>query len=242
MVICKPFLYKLLFITFFALVSYRGNINIAYCQLDLLEKELEKDSIPKIFGANEKHFFNFLLGFGLMAGPSGKGLPVRYARSGSYNIGLMYRYQWKKNLFCGGDFSYRRFWYLIDQTEQKSFPTTQIYEDERFVFQNLSLNAFLRYKISTPKDKPERLGLFLDFGTGLELPISVSHRLDYEENGESVQQHRTGLRYRRPIYFNSFVRVGYNKIFGRFAVRLIDIFKDVPQLPVLTIGVEVGLY
>ena len=227
-------------IIFIALLFASAN---AFTQEILLEQNVNSDSIRPSRGPNLKNFSHFYIGLGF---PINTNEDVTYTKFGSStNIDFGFRYKRKfTNFFATGfDLGIGSTTYNLSQDVPKTVPDTIINEKEKFRIFSVSPSAYLRFNFGR---RGNYVGNFLDLGTYGDWNIRKLHfTINKNEQDEKVKVETTRLDYMENFSYGFLARAGSNRYVVTAKYRMSDIFKSsyaIPELPRLTVGVEVGLF
>jgi hypothetical protein len=227
-------------IIFIALLFASAN---AFTQEILLEQNVKSDSIRPSRGPNLKNFSHFYIGLGF---PINTNEDVTYTKFGSStNIDFGFRYKRKfTNFFATGfDLGIGSTTYNLSQDVPKTVPDTIINEKEKFRIFSVSPSAYLRFNFGR---RGNYVGNFLDLGAYGDWNIRKLHlTVNENEQDEKVKVETTRLDYMENFSYGFLARAGSNRYVVTAKYRMSDIFKSsyaIPELPRLTVGVEVGLF
>lgn len=226
----------------------------------LLEEDVNADTAEVLTGPNKKKFTHNFYGLGFATGPHNAGSQINYGKSFELTIGR--RIKWRVNNFyaLGLDMSYHLNNYSITQNERKVLPNDSLHDKENLKFHNLSIGFYNRFNFGK---RGNYIGNFLDVGIRFDVPFATSHvttdKLDLAgyNNGRDIKTKTTNLRYIEDYSYSAYVRVGFNKFALTANYRLADLFitdpnlyakynrvgmEKYPELPLLNLGVEMGLH
>jgi len=245
---------KLLIAVFIGIISTGFFLQKESCgQTVLLEQDVNADTIPKMVGPNLKHFSHFYFGYGFVLGADADGSKIKYGSSSDFVYGYRYKRKLSEFYAVGFDLFYHSTAFHLKQDSTKALPNNILHDDkgekEKLTFHNFSLGLYNRFNFGK---RGNYIGNFLDLGARVDWPFSVVHFTKdiYDianiNNGGVVKTKTTRLVYTEPIYYNAFARLGFNKFVITASYRLSDLFKKeydlYPELPVLIMGVEIGLH
>ena len=215
----------------------------------LLHEEVTADTITPTFGPNYRNFLHSFMGYGAtFGGTEGPGTAIRYGNSGNFLFGLRYKYRVSNFFSWGTDAYYSGLFYAIKQDSSKVFPDTLINDKERLTFHNLSIAPYLRFNLE--KKRGNRVGNFIDIGAYGEWTFRLSQFTRNKlPDGRVVRATATGLDYYHALNYGAMARLGFNRWIFFASWRFSDLFKTSkthpflpPELPRLTVGVQVGFY
>ena len=229
-------------------------ISFTNAQDVVLEQDVLGDTIPSEKGQNLKHFSHFYIGgFFPASETEGNGANINYGKS--YGIEFGYRYKRKLLSFysVGYDVNYNLISYNIVQEAGKVFPNTNLHHKELLLINNLEANLYNR--ISFGK-RGNFIKYFIDFGAYGDFAFSNYHLtidkfdIPNEDNAKRTETKNSKLTYLNIYSYGAKVRIGYNRYILTANYRLSDMFKSdfegtfvyYPELPRLTVGLQIGFY
>jgi len=244
---------KIIICVIFFISCEIGVLSVAEGQTVLLEQDVNADTIPELVGPNLKHFSHLYVGYGFVLGADAVGSEIRYGSSSDFVYGYRYKRKLSEFYAVGFDIFYHSTAFHLKQDSTKALPNNILHDDkgekEKLTFHNLSLGLYNRFNFGK---RGNYLGHFLDLGARIDWAFSVVHftkdiyDIANVNNGGVVKTKTTGLVYIKPIYYNVFTRLGFNKFVITASYRLSDLFKEeydlYPELPLLIVGVEIGLH
>jgi len=221
---------------------------LPYCssaQEVLLHQDVNADTVTPAFGPNYRHFLHSFLGYGaLLGGTEGGGTQIRYGNSGDVLFGIRYKYRVNNFFAFGADVYYHAAIYSIRQDSTKTFPDTIINDKERLTFHNLSTGLYVRFNLE--KKRGNRVGNFIDLGGYAEWTFRLTQfTKNKNPDGKVVRTSTTGLDYYNSLNYGAMARLGFDRYIIFASWRFSDLFlpsKNLPELPRLTVGVQVGFY
>ena len=225
----------------------------------LMAEEVLTDSIDPAFGPNYSNYSHFYLGFGMVAGNSLDGSPIKYGMSIERGIGLRYKWKFNRVLSAGFNLGYSYTQYQLKQDSAKTLPNQLLHKKEKLSFHNLYLGVYQR--INWGK-RGNYIGNFIDLGGRFYWPFAVNHVTKDQlpanniNNGNMVKVKTSNLAFTNPYYYCAALRIGFNRYVLSVSYRLSPLFKTDPnlfsqynnviqhyeELPLLIIGIEVGLH
>jgi len=211
----------------------------------LLHEEVTADTVTPTFGPNYRNFLHSFMAYGaVFGGTEGGGTAIRYGNSGDFLFGVRYKYRVSNFFSWGAEAYYRALFYSIKQDSTKTFPDTLINDKERLTFHNLSAGLYLRFNFE--RKRGNRVGNFLDLGGYGEWTFRLTQFTRNKlPDGKVVRTHITGLNYYNAFNYGAMARLGFNRLIFFASWRFSDLFKsskNLPELPRLTVGVQVGFY
>jgi hypothetical protein len=211
----------------------------------MLHEDVTADVIKPTFGPNYRNFLHAFMGYGAtFGGTEGPGTAIRYGNSGNFLIGVRYKYRVSNFFSWGAEGYYNSLFYSIKQDATKTFPDTLINDKERLTFHNLSAGLYLRFNLE--KKRGNRVGSFIDLGGYGEWTFRLSQFTRNKlPDGRVVRSTTTGLDYFNSLNYGAVARLGFNRWIFFASWRFSDLFKNsknLPELPRLTVGIQVGFY
>ena len=151
-------------------------------QTVLLEENPAKDTLPKIYGKNLKHFTHFYAGFGFASDNlNTDSVKINYGLSANYFIGIRYKRKINKFYALGYDVSLSATNFNIQQNTNKNFLDTHHYTKEKYHDASLALELYNRINIGK---RGNSIGKYIDIGIYGEWVFSNYHytKNPYPEN------------------------------------------------------------
>ena len=227
-------------IIFIALLFASAN---AFAQEILLEQNVKSDSIRPSRGPNLKNFSHFYIGLGFPLNTNEDVTYTKFASSTAIDFGFRYKRKFTNFFATGFDLGIGSTSYNLSQDVPKTVPDTIINEKERFRIFSVSPSAYLRFNIGR---RGNYVGNFLDLGAYGDWNMRKMHlTVNKNEQDEKVKIETTRLDYMENFSYGFLARAGSNRYVVTAKYRMSDIFKSsyaIPELPRLTVGVEVGLF
>lgn len=233
-----------------------GNL---YGQEILLQEDVNADTTELDIGPNKKKFSHSYFGLGFPASADSVGSPINYGKSFELIIGR--RMKWRVNNFyaLGLDFAYHLSSYSIKQVPGKVLPNDSLHDKERLKLHHLGLGFYNRFNYGK---RGNYIGNFIDVGIRFDIPIFTSHTTEDElelasnNNGRKIKTKTTDLRFIEDYSYSGYFRLGFNKFVLTASYRLANLFiadanlytkynnglAKYPELPVLNVGVEIGMH
>ena len=215
----------------------------AFSQDILLQQNVKADSVRPTYGPNLKNFLHGYIGIGFPFSTSKESGYTKPMASTNINFGIRYKRRFTNYLATGIDLGINSASYKIKQNDSKTVPDNTINDKEKIQVNAVASSAWLRINVGR---RGNYIGNFLDLGAYGDWNFQKKHKTtNTNSDNEKVRVTTSKLKYVEDFSYGVFTRVG----FGRYALtgsyRLSDIFKssyDMPELPRLIVGVEVGLF
>ncbi len=233
-------------------------INLALNAQDIvLEEDVKSDTIIDKWGKNRSNFQHFYLDLNFSVPvEEEKGAEVRYGFSHGVAIGYRYKKRLSNIFAIGLDGSYHFFKYDIKQNHKKIIPNifNKEYDKEKYKTHSLSAEGFFRINIGR---RGNFVGNFLDIGYYGSWIFGFNHWYKYEykktikgkseNNCETIISTEKNLNYVENLEYGLRVRMGLNRYILSASYRMSDLFNsqtdfEIPELPVLKIGLQIGFY
>ena len=232
-----------------------------FAQDILLEQDVNADTAVSDIGPNKKKFWHGYIGLGFPVSPDSAGSRINYGKSFEFTMGT--RFKWRVNNWyaLGLDMAYHLNAYNLKQKPGagKVLPNDSIHDKERLKLHHLGLGFYNRFNFGK---RGNHIGNFVDVGIRFDVPFVRSHvtvdklQLAGSNNGRKIKTKTTDLRFIEDYNYSGYFRLGFNKFVITASYRLTPLFiKDpnlyakynnglsqYPDLPVLNVGVEIGLH
>ncbi|MCS7074988.1 MAG: hypothetical protein NZ108_11020 [Bacteroidia bacterium] len=194
-----------------------------FAQTQLIQEDVTLNL--KNYGPNRQHFLYLFASGGSFFGAEQSSLPNQAWISGEYQIGVAYKLKLTRYSSIGLTGGYCRQWFKIRQTEQKQFPDTSRYDDERFIVQSGQLGLF--YRLNLDKRRGNRIGKYIDTGIHYRKAILIRHRTEFIDNqtGNLVVTDESRLNYVNTENFSWFTRMGWERYGLGVEYRFTDLLK-----------------
>ena len=229
---------KQLFLIAFLLITTQ-----AFAQEILLEQDVTADSVRPSRGPNLKNFTHFYAGLGFPVFTNEEVTYTEFGTSTDVNFGLRYKRKFTNTLAAGADLCVAASSYKIKQDNMKSVPDTIANEKEKIRIGVVSPSVFLRLNIGK---RGNYVGNFLDLGAYGGWNIRKMHiTVNHNDLDERIRVQTSHLDYVETFTYGLLARAGINRYVVTARYRISDIFKpsySFPELPRLTVGVEIGLF
>jgi len=215
----------------------------AYTQEILLEQNVKSDSIRPTRGPNLKNFTHFYIGVGFPFHINEEVTYTKFGTSTALDFGFRYKRKFSNFFATGFDLGIGSSTYNLSQDVPKTVPDTIINEKEKFRILSFSPSAYLRFNFGR---RGNYVGNYLDLGAYGSWNMRKLHfTINKNEMDEKVRVETTRLDYMESFAYGFLARAGTNRYVLTAKYRMSDIFKSsysIPELPRLTVGVEVGLF
>ena len=220
----------------------------SYClsQTVVLEQKSDQLNPDKKYGPNLKRYSNLSFGYGLFYQKfSDKNYQINFPRSIQLTISRRSKYK-LSSLFAIGNEIGLAFKNINLKNNKTALLSPNINRINR-----LSLNGSIYWRINFDKKRGNRLGYFLDLGTGLDyfyLNKAISELDLPSRSYGSIRISYTGLKELKPFDYFCFARIGAERVNVIFQFILNEQIKDLPKstliiknLPTFKAGIEVNL-
>ena len=227
-------------ILFIALLFASAN---AFAQEILLQQNVKSDSIRPSRGQNLKNFSHFYIGVGFPIHTNEDVAYTKFGSSTAVDFGFRYKRKFTNFFATGFDLGIGSSTYNLSQEVPKTVPDSISNDKEKFRILNVSPSVYLRFNVGR---RGNYVGNFLDLGAYGGWNMRKLHfTINKNEQDEKIRVETTRLDYMENFTYGFFARAGSNRYVVTARYRLSDIFKSsytIPELPRLTVGVEVGLF
>lgn len=194
-------------------------------------------------GPNLKKHLQFYFHFGFVAGSDNPGAGIIYGNSIDLAFGIRKRHKINPIYSIGFEAEFARLSYKLNQTTEKFFPDTILYNSQSLRNFSLGLGVFNRFNFD-----PHR-GNFL--GTFLDIGIMGRWDFGYYEytrnklpNGTKEAKSISNLSYVNNHDAKAYARLGFSHGSIYTSYRLTSLFKtsyNYPDLPRLVVGLELSV-
>lgn len=225
------------------LLSITNVFGQKYLLFENVESEWNKRNTN--YGPNKKHYIYPWIKAGQILGASADSLPIKYWGSGSFGIGLRYKYKLTSWWSNGFDLGYNYQSISIAQKDEKMLIDNNQYEKERLNIHQITGSYYWRFRIGRAGNY---LGKYFDIGGYGAWNFSKNHIIKTNDNIPNAEKQKTKLKnvsYIENIEYGVVARIGLPRVafFGQY--RLSNLLKDVPEnsktIPNITIGLEIKL-
>jgi Outer membrane protein beta-barrel domain len=229
---------KRLFTLFFILYSL-----VAYSQDVLLEQNVDNLEAKPLYGPNLRHYVHGYIGLGFPVATSSDQNFIKPVASADFNFGLRYKRRFTNFLAMGFDLGVTSTAYKIKQEDSKKVPDAQVNDKEKIQVNALMGDVWFRINVGR---RGNYIGNYLDIGAYGGWNFMKKHKtINTNADDEKVKVSTTRLSYVEDISYGFMARMGTNRYALTARYRSSDIFVtgyDLPELPRLVIGVELGLF
>lgn len=215
----------------------------AFPQDILLQQNVRADSIRPTYGPNLTNFFHGYIGLGF---PLHTNETIDYTKAGAstdFDLGLRYKRKITNYLAVGLEMGLNATSYKLKQSDPKKIPDTVVNDKEKFQISSLASSAFVRINVGR---RGNYIGNYLDLGTYGGWNFQKKHKTtNSNNNGEKIRLSTTRLKYVENFSYGFLARIGIHSYALTAKYRVSDIFDssyEIPELPRLIVGVEVGLF
>ena len=229
---------KRIFTTILFLVS----LNL-FAQDIMLHQNVKADTIRPTYGPNLNNYFHSYIGFGF---PVFTNEVLNHTKPGTsldFDFGLRYKRRITNYLAMGLEFGINTASYKLKQTEPKTIPDTVINDKEKLQISTFVSSGYVRINVGR---RGNYIGNYLDLGAYGGWNFQKKHKTtNGNEDGEKVRLSTTQLKYVENFAYGLLARIGISRYALTAKYRVSDIFDslyEIPELPRLVIGVELGLF
>jgi hypothetical protein len=215
----------------------------AFAQDILLQQNVKADTIRPTRGPNLRNFTQGYVGIGF---PMYTNEALNYTKRGTsiaFDFGLRYKRRITNYLAAGLDLGINTASYKIKQKSPKTVPDTVINDKEKIQISSLLSSGYVRINVGR---RGNYIGNYLDLGAYGGWNFQKKHKTTNEnKDGEKVRESTTRLKYVETLSYGLLARIGISRFALTAQYRLSDIFNssyEMPELPRLIVGVEVGLF
>jgi hypothetical protein len=133
--------------------------------------------------------------------------------------------------------------YKIKQNDSKTVPDNTINDKEKIQVNAVASSAMLRINVGR---RGNYIGNYLDLGAYGDWNFQKKHKTtNTNSDNEKVKVSTSKLKYVEDFSYGFLTRVGIGRYALKARYRISDIFKstyEMPELPRLIVGFEVGLF
>jgi len=218
----------------------------ARAQQVLVQANVANDTIKTTFGPNRRYFGHAYLGYGLLAGPAGRGAELKAGlASAELRGGGRFKVRFTQAVALNLDLGYAYQHFSLAQTDHKLVPAPARHREESLGLHQLYSEISLRLNAGR---RGNSVGSYLDLIAGGGWVAATSHSTEDEPAPGigSVETTERGLPYLRRWTGSAGARLGFDRyaLVGRY--RLTSAFGPAyvawPELPRWVLGVEIGLF
>ncbi len=221
----------------------------AHAQRELLaEDRTNKNDTTPSFGINERNYFHFRSGIGLIVGPSGSGVEIGYGRSLEAYTGFRYKRKLSGMFSIGLEPAYKYTGFNISNKDSSTFLDNYIWGKDtlhnrhKIGLHTASLGAFFR--INFDPRRGNHMGTYLDLGAAGDYIFSN----EYITRGEKRDGTLVKTKFTRNPFISRFqyyynAKLGHNWLALTFSYRPSPVFKNsynFPALPRYIVGIELN--
>ncbi|WP_310396063.1 hypothetical protein [Hymenobacter sp.] len=229
-----------------AVVALTATGTAARAQQVLVQANVADDTVKTTFGPNRRYFGHLHFGFGLVAGPAGRGAALRSGvSSAELRGGGRLKVRLSQALACNLDLSYAFLRYDLAQNGQKTVPSSALHRRESLGLHQVCSEASFRLNAGR---RGNAVGRYLDLLAGGGWVAATRHTTedDPAPGIGSVGTTERGLPYLRRWTGGVGARLGIDRYALTARYRLSSAFGPGyaawPELPRVVVGVEVGLF
>ena len=166
----------------------------AHAQQVLLQTDVARDTLRPRTGPNRRYFGHLYAGYGLVAGSSGAGLPLRYGSSSSeIQLGGRLKRRFTDHLALIADLRYAYLRYgLAQDAGPKALPFSTVHDTEKLTYHQLQGEVGLRLNAGF-RPRGNVVGTYLDLLAYGGPALAANHTTTDEPAGQGrleVTQHQ----------------------------------------------------
>lgn len=212
-------------------------------------RHFKNKDVP-LTGPSSRAYGWWYVGYGFVLGPvEGKGAEIIPGVSSSFTVGYRGQLRIKNWLHVGAQISYFYYSFHLKQDSSKTFPSRQLFDREKVIFNNLNFSPYIRFTFH--KKRGNQMGKILDVGAYAGWTYRTRHvgykRYSTPNNvgGMKTDFSSRDLVYAEPYQYgmNARLGIGHVVIFGYY--RMSNLFKSsflFAELPRYCVGIEIGLH
>lgn len=216
---------------------------VASSQDVLMEQNVDNTEGKPLYGPNLRHFVHGYIGLGFPVATSSEQNYIKPVASSDFNVGLRYKRRFTNYLAVGFDLGVSAVAFKIKQDDAKTVPDTYINDKEKIQVNTLLGDAWVRINVGR---RGNYIGNYLDVGAYGGWNFMKKHKtINTNTDNEKVKVSTTRLSYVENISYGFMARLGTNRYALTARYRTSDLFVtgyDLPELPRLVLGVELGLF
>ena len=231
-----------IFVMLFGLNAFSQNI--------LLEESPVNDTVIPKTGPNLKRFNFFYVGYEFVVDDfTRQSATVKKGASNLLFFGLRHKHKINDFWSVGYDFNFSTATYSISQNSKKIFPSIGSHKKERLIVSALGLQLFTRINFDRRGNK---IGKYIDLGGYANWDFSNSHFTKDKtvaadsSDARIINVTEQKLKYLENYEYGVKARLGSNHLAICASYRISDLIKPsynyYPELPKLSIGIEIGIY
>lgn len=216
----------------------------------LLDEEVTEDFTEENYGPNEQSYTHTFFDVTFFIDkPENDSAAIKYGHSGSFTYGIRQKYKIFSFLAFGFEGYYSFFSYYLKQEDKKILPNQINHDKEKLVVHNFGVSAYTRINVGR---RGNTIGNYIDLGAYGNWAFYNMHitkdKINYNDpnHADKIKQKNSGLDYMEQFNYGVQAAIGKNHfaVTGRY--RLSDLFTSdyprFPELPRLTVGVQINLY
>ncbi|MDO7852176.1 hypothetical protein [Hymenobacter convexus] len=218
----------------------------ARAQQVLVQANVANDTVKTTFGPNRRYFGHAYFGYGLLAGPAGRGAEVRTGlASAELRGGGRFKVRFSQLVALNLDLGYAFQHYDLAQTDHKVVPAPTRHREEGLNLHQLYSEISLRLNAGR---RGNSVGSYLDLIAGGGWVARTTHSTEDEPAPGigAVETTERGLPYLRRWTAGAGARLGFDRYALVARYRLTPAFGPAyaawPELPRWALGVEIGLF
>ncbi len=214
----------------------------------LLEENVEYDTLVTKFGQNYANYRHFYISAGFLTGENNPGSEIIFVNSRQMELGYRYKRKISDNYAFGLGLSICNSSFYLNQKANKIVPNDSLHSSEKIAINSLKLELYNRINIGK---RGNIIGKFMDIGFFTSYNYRAKHitkdKLTDTNKffAKKVKSVYKGLEYIENFGYGLGVRLGINRYVIYSQLRLTNIFKsnyNMPELPVYSVGIQIGLH
>lgn len=216
----------------------------SYCVAQTVLLSYDKATEPKYDkGPNQRKFVQGFLKFGMITPPDKEETQVKYGSSVNLGFGLRSKYKVGAIYSLGWELELDYTTYKFEKDPAILSPTGSIIDIRRFDATALKLGFFNRFNFDP--NRGNFMGNYLDLGINAGYAYSMKEVSKYSTGYGSAVTKVGNLDYVNSFQSEVFAKIGHSRIGIWAKYRLTDLFEsksEKPELPRMSVGIELGLY
>jgi len=216
--------------------------SFAFGQQVLLNEQVLPDSTRRDWGQNKSHWMHFYGAFGFIT-PINQSTwsPIYFGKASNWELGLRYKKRITNWLAIGGNISYDFFNYRMLQSVDKTFPDQQLYDEQKVLIHNFSMQPFIRINYGR---RGNIIGNYVDLGFFYNAIMSSREKMLGTPSGLDKVIIKNPS-YMPGDYYGFFANIGFGRwsIYAKYQYSgIIKGDTRYADLPPVTIGLQIGFF